>query len=125
MCAFVSSAMLGRFERLMLGVRWGQLFPDPYLGSMHLPGQRPNSSGVNDPKLTEMIRLQRRTFDPARRRDVVWDIQRYLAEQVYYVYGPSARVVAAWEPYVRNFAPNLGNDYGGRLMAAWLDSSAR
>jgi peptide/nickel transport system substrate-binding protein len=125
MGAFVSSAMLGRFERLMLGIRGGQLFPDPYLASMHLPGQRPNSSGVNDPKLTEMIRLQRRTFDPTRRRDVVWDIQRYLAEQVYYVYGPSGRVVAAWEPYVRNFAPNLGNDYGGRLMAAWLDSSAR
>ena len=46
---------------------------------------------------------------------------RYLAEQVCYLYGPSARVVAAWESYVRNFAPNLGNDYGGRLMAAWLD----
>jgi hypothetical protein len=29
--------------------------------------------------------------------------------------------VAAWEPYVKNFAPNLSNDYGGRLMAAWLD----
>ena len=28
---------------------------------------------------------------------------------------------AAWEPYVKNFAPNLGYDYGGRLMAAWLD----
>ena len=81
----------------------------------------PTPSGVNDPKLTEMIRLQRRTFDVARRRDIVWDIQRHLAEQVYHVYGPSARVVAAWEGYVRNFAPNLGNDYGGRLMAAWLD----
>jgi hypothetical protein len=29
--------------------------------------------------------------------------------------------VAAWEPYVKNFAPNFGFDYGGRLMAAWLD----
>ena len=119
--AFVSSAMLGRFERMMLGVRGGQLYPDPYLGGMHLPGQRPNSSGVNDPKLTEMIRAQRRTFDAARRRDIVWDIQRHCAEQAYYVYGPAARVVAGWEPYVRNYAPNLGNDVGGRLMAAWLD----
>lgn len=30
-------------------------------------------------------------------------------------------VVSAWEPYVRNFAPNIGNDYGGRLMNVWLD----
>ena len=31
------------------------------------------------------------------------------------------RLVSAWEPYVKSFMPNLGNDYGGRLMAAWLD----
>ena len=34
---------------------------------------------------------------------------------------PGGRVVVPWEAHARNFAPNLGNDYGGRLMAAWLD----
>jgi hypothetical protein len=34
---------------------------------------------------------------------------------------PSAKVIGGWEPYVKNFMPNIGNDYGGRLMAAWLD----
>ena len=29
--------------------------------------------------------------------------------------------VAAWEPYVKNFGPNVGADHGGRLVAAWLD----
>jgi hypothetical protein len=29
--------------------------------------------------------------------------------------------VVAWESYVKNFGPNIGHDYGGRLMAAWLD----
>jgi len=24
-------------------------------------------------------------------------------------------------PYVKNFGPNIGHDYGGRLMVAWLD----
>jgi len=119
--AFMASALLGRFDRVMIWIRGGLLFPDPYLAALHLPGERVNSSGVNDPKLTEMIRLQRRTLDVTKRRELIWDIQRYLAEQVYYLYGPSARVIAAWESYVRNFAPNLGNDYGGRLMAAWLD----
>ena len=47
---------------------------------------------------------------------------RYLAEQVYYLYpSPSAKVVGAWEPYVKNYMPNIGNDYGGRMMAAWPD----
>ena len=68
-----------------------------------------------------MIRLQRRTFDIAKRREILYDIQRYLSQQVYYLYGPSVVAVAAWEHYVRNFAPNFGHDYGGRLMAAWLD----
>ena len=80
-----------------------------------------NSSGVDDPKLTEMIKLQRRTLDTAKRRELVYDIQRYLAEQVYYAYDGSVTTVSAWEPYVKNFSPNLGHDYGGRLMAAWLD----
>jgi hypothetical protein len=39
----------------------------------------------------------------------------------HYLYDPSVSTVAAWEPYVKNFAPNLGHDYGSRLMAAWLD----
>ncbi len=34
---------------------------------------------------------------------------------------PSAKVLSAWEPYVKNFSPNISLDYGGRLMIAWLD----
>lgn len=120
MGAFITSTIFGKFEKMMITIRGGPLFPDTYLASFHLPGQLLNSAGVNDPKLNEMIRLQRRTFDVTKRREVLYDIQRYLSEQVYYVYGPSGKVVSAWEPYVKNFAPNLGNDYGGRLMAAWL-----
>jgi len=26
-----------------------------------------------------------------------------------------------WEGALKNYGPNLGSDYGGRLMAAWLD----
>jgi hypothetical protein len=68
-----------------------------------------------------MIRLQRRTADVPKRREIIYDIQRYLAEKAYILYGPSVNAVAAWEPYVKNFGPNFGLDYGGRLMVAWLD----
>jgi ABC-type transport system substrate-binding protein len=119
--AFMSSAIFGRFEKLAHSIRGGTPVADLTLYAAHIPGQPLNSSGVNDPKLTEMIRLQRRTYDVARRRDIIYDIQRYLAERVYYVYGPSVSAVAAWEPTVKNFAPNIGNDYGGRLMAAWTE----
>ena len=76
---------------------------------------------MDDPKLSEMIKLQRRTFDVVKRREILYDIQRYLSQHLYYLHGPSVVSVAAWESYIRNFAPNLGHDYGGRLVAAWLD----
>src|SRR5262249_56476945 len=98
----------------------GTPIAEAYLYNGHMPAEPLNSSGVDDPKLTEMIKLQRRTLDTAKRREIVFDIQRYLAEQVYYAYDGSVTTVSACEPYVKNFAPNLGHDYGGRLMAAWL-----
>ena len=75
--------------------------------------------------LPEMVKRQRRTFKDSARRDIVYDIQRYCSQQVYYVCGPSASVVAAWMPNVRDFGPNIGPDYGGRLMSAWLDKSTQ
>jgi peptide/nickel transport system substrate-binding protein len=119
--AFVSTTLFGKFERMAVGLFGATTDPDSYLYRIHVPGQPLNAGGVNDPKLTEMIRLQRRTFDVARRRDIIWDIQRYLSQQCYYLYGPSVGAVAAWAPYVKNFGPNIGHDYGGRLMVAWLD----
>lgn len=119
--AFMASAIYGKFEKLAHSLRGGTPIADLSLYNFHVPGEALNSSGVDDPKLTDMIRLQRRMLDPVKRREIVYDIQRYLAEQVYYHYDPSVSTVAAWEPYVKNYAPNLGHDYGGRLMVAWLD----
>ena len=114
-------ASIGNFEGLMASLRGVSTIPETYLAGFHLTGQRLNTSRVNDEKLTQMIRLQRRTFNTAQRRSIVHDIQRYLAEQAYYLYNPSALAISAWEPYVKNFAPNHGYDYGWRLLEAWLD----
>ena len=57
----------------------------------------------------------------AKRREIVHDIQRYLAKQQYYVQIGSQIYMGVWIPALRNYGPNLGYDYGGRLMAAWLE----
>jgi len=119
--AYIASTIFGKFERMAGGLFGLWTVPDLYLYSYHVPGQALNAGGVNDPKLTEMIRQQRRVFDVRKRRDLLYDIQRYCAQQVYHLYGPSVNSVAAWEPYVKNFGPNVGFDHGGRLMVAWLD----
>ncbi len=34
---------------------------------------------------------------------------------------PSGIYVGVWDRALKNYSPNLGFDYGGRLAAAWLD----
>ena len=119
--AYIASTIYGKFEKMTFGLRGAWLDPDAYLYRACMPGQPLNAAGVDDPRLTEMIKLQRRTADPAKRRDIIWDIQRHVAHHAYYLYDASQKVVSAWEPYVRNWAPNNGFDYGGRMLAAWLD----
>jgi peptide/nickel transport system substrate-binding protein len=118
--AFISTAIFGKFDKMILTLRGGTTDPDTYFTPL-MPGEPLNSSGVKDGRLLEMIKLQRRTFDDRKRREIVHDIQRYVSQQVYYSYGASVSCVSAWMPYVKNFGPNIGHDYGGRLMVAWLD----
>jgi ABC-type transport system substrate-binding protein len=63
----------------------------------------------------------RRTKDLEARKKLIFDIQRYAAEQQYYVYTNVNMITASWQPYVKNYAPNPSFDYGGRAAALWLD----
>jgi peptide/nickel transport system substrate-binding protein len=119
--AFISSTIYGKFDDMYLGLRGAWVDPESYFYRFLMPEQPLNSMELNDPKLTEMMRLQRRTADVAKRRQIVYDIQRYAAEQAYFGANGSVKVVTAWEPYVKNYRPNNGHDFGGRLMAAWID----
>jgi peptide/nickel transport system substrate-binding protein len=119
--AFISSTIYGKFDDMFFGLRGAWVDPEAYFYRPYMPGQPLNVMKVNDPKLIDMIKLQRRTFDVARRKQIVYDIQRYLSEQAYFGVSGSTKVVSAWEPYIKNYMPNNGFDYGGRLMAVWID----
>ena len=119
--AFISSTIFGKFDGMFIGLRGAWADPEAYFYRWFMPGQPLNVWGVNDPKLIDMIKLQRRTFDVAKRKQVVFDIQRYLADQA--LFGPdgSIKILSAWDAHIKNYMPNNGFDYGGRLMAAWID----
>jgi ABC-type transport system substrate-binding protein len=119
--AFISSAIFGKFDQMFIGLRGAWADPEAYFYRWFMPGQRLNVWGVDDPKLTEMIRLQRRTFDVAKRKQIVFDIQRYLADQALFGADGSIRILSAWDAHIKNYMPNNGFDYGGRLMATWID----
>jgi peptide/nickel transport system substrate-binding protein len=118
--AYAASCLVGKFDSMTFGPQTTFIEPDNYL-NQYMPGEAKNQSHVNDPVATDLIIRQRRTFDTVKRRELINDVQRYLAKQQYYVQIHSGLSVAAWESALKNYGPNLGYDFGGRVTAAWLD----
>jgi len=119
--AYVATTAQGKFEGLVrgpYGIAWE---PDSPLYRSHAADSSWNTGHVNDATITAMLKEQRRTKDLETRKKLVYNIQRYAAEQQYYVYLHSAMVTGSWQPYVKSYAPNLSFDYGSRVAALWLD----
>jgi peptide/nickel transport system substrate-binding protein len=119
--AYMATTFLGKYEGMAMGplsITWD---PDSVLYGMYAPDQPRNSGHVNDPKLTAMLKEQRRTQNLEARRRLIFDIQRYVAAQQYYIYTNSNMITGTWQPYVKNYAPNPTFDYGGRAAALWLE----
>jgi ABC-type transport system substrate-binding protein len=119
--AFIASCYFGKFDSLTYGPQTPFLDPDNFIYGMHYPEELKNQSHVNDPIVTDLLVRQRRTADLAKRRELLAELQRHLAKQQYYVQLASAVTIAVWEAALKNYGPNLGYDYGGRMVAAWLD----
>jgi ABC-type transport system substrate-binding protein len=119
--AYQATTGQGKFEGMAIGpfaIAWEA---DSSLYGPYMPDQPRNRGHVNDPRLTAMVQELRRTQDPGARKRILADFQRYAAEQQYYVYLFSVMITSSWQPYMKNFAPNLTFDYGSRVAALWLD----
>jgi ABC-type transport system substrate-binding protein len=68
-----------------------------------------------------MLAAQRREMDPKKRKAIVDDIQRYLADKAYYVYVPQWPQYVSHPPYVKGFQHHDGYGLGMRLVYTWLD----
>jgi peptide/nickel transport system substrate-binding protein len=119
--AYVATTVQGKFEGMVdgpIGVVWE---PDGRLYRAYASDSSRNVGHVNDATLTAMLKEQRRTKDLEARKQLIFDIQRHVAEQQYYVYLNSNTITTSWQPYVKNFAPNHSFDYGNRAAALWLE----
>jgi len=119
--AYTATTVQGKFEGLVrgpFGIAWE---PDSPLYRAYASDSSWNTGHVNDPKLTAMLKEQRRTKDLEARKKIIFDIQRYVSEQQYYVYLNSTMLTGSWQPYVKNFAPQHSFDYGSRVAALWLE----
>ena len=83
--AYIATCFYGKFDSMTFGPQTPFLEPDNFLFGQYYPGEPKNQSHINDPVVADLLVRQRRTFDAAKRREVIHEIQRYLAKQQYYV----------------------------------------
>ncbi len=96
--------------------------PHDFLFNMYHPKGTRNHAAVNDPKLTEMIEAQMRTIDKAERKKQIYDIQRYLSEQMYYPPSVAGMISFGLAPWVRDFYPISDYGRGAEVYPKlWLD----
>ena len=119
---YATMTFLGKFDKMAMGpFGAGVTEIDELLYETFFSASPRNRSRVNDPELDRMLRAQRREVDPARRREVVLDIQRYLADKAYYVYLPMWPRYITYPAYVKGFRNQDGASLGSRLIYTWFD----
>ncbi len=93
------------------------LDPDEQLAAMFEAG---GAAPLNDPYLTELIRRQRRILNKAARKQLIDEVELYLAEQQYFIGLISVSHFGLWQPHVRGYRPHSGpGSY--ELVETWLE----
>ena len=123
--AYIGTTFRGQFEGgnvLVYGLETPFTEPHDFLFNMYHPKGTRNRAGVDDPKLTEMIERQVRTLDRAERKKQIFEIQRYLGEQMYYPPGAVGFRSMGYQPYVRDAFPRSDYGLGAEVIPKlWLD----
>jgi ABC-type transport system substrate-binding protein len=118
---YISTTALGKYDKAAMGPSTPFTEVDDFLFGRFYPELPTNQSRVADAELSRMLVAQRREMDPKKRKVIVDDIQRYLADKAYYVYVPQWPQYVAQPPYVKGFKHHDGYGTGMRLLFTWLD----
>ena len=120
---YIRGSFLGKFDEASWGPSSIFTEVDGYLYNFFRSGEPNNRSHVSDRALDALLDAQRR--DPARssRKKAIEDIQRSVADQVYYVYTPVPRQVSSWASRVKNLGMKNSLDKGAQLEVVWLDDA--
>ncbi|MBV9580860.1 MAG: hypothetical protein JO057_19940, partial [Chloroflexi bacterium] len=80
-------------------------------------------AGVSDDKLNGMIDQQMRTLDHNQRKQQIYDIQRYLVDQMYYVPGVVNYRTAGYTPRMHDMYPRSDYGFGAEIAPkVWIGS---
>ena len=96
--------------------------PDQAFYENYACGSESNYDGYCNPKIDALFERQSVEADQERRRKLVWDIERQLAEDVARPVLYHNRSGTCWYPYVKSYTPMINSIYNGlRMEDVWLD----
>jgi len=96
--------------------------PDQHFFENYACGSLRNYTNYCNPALETLFAKQSVESDPAARRDIVWEIERKLAEDVVRPIIFHDVAAACWQPYVKNLTIMVNSIYNGwRYEDIWLD----
>jgi peptide/nickel transport system substrate-binding protein len=96
--------------------------PDPILDAQYRCGSSLNLNGYCSPDVDELIEQQSIEADLGRRRQLVWEIERKLAEDVARPIIFYNRYGTCWQPYVKGLTIMVDSLFNGdRMEEVWLD----
>jgi peptide/nickel transport system substrate-binding protein len=96
--------------------------PDPILDLFYGCGSSQNWDGYCNPVVDKLIEQQSIEADQERRKQLVWAIERKLAEDVARPIIFYSRYATCWQPYVKGLTIMVNSIFNGnRMEDVWLD----
>jgi peptide/nickel transport system substrate-binding protein len=96
--------------------------PDQAFYENYACGSESNYDGYCNPEIDKLFDQQSMEADQDKRRKLVWNIERRLAEDVARPVLYHNRSGTCWQPYVKNYVPMINSIYNGlRMEDVWLD----
>jgi peptide/nickel transport system substrate-binding protein len=96
--------------------------PDQTLYENYTCGAEGNYDRYCNPELDKMVDRQSMEFDQNKRKELVWAIERKLAEDAARPILWHNRVGTCWHPYVKGYTLMVNSIYNGwRMEDVWLD----
>ena len=96
--------------------------PDQTLYEYYACGAEGNYDGYCNPELDQLIDRQSMQFDREKRKELVWAIERKLAQDAARPILYHIRAGTCWQPYVKGFNLTVNSAYNGlRMEDVWLD----
>ena len=117
--AAASSRRKNRQFQLAMNTKGSGVDIDTFLYEVFYPDSKGNYGAVNDPTLTAMLVAQRREVDATKRNDIVRQAVRYIYDNAFNLSLCFTPATAFWNPSLKNYAPNDGND-GFPVLNSWL-----